>query len=158
MRWPYRHRVFLDSLRRVGCGRVEATCHKCGKTLSAEYGILLPLTPRPVEPNTNMPCCTYLNADECTAPVSDPELNSLLAELRKVTGRDWRLEERVRSMGRLWWRRCVKSYLLYAGMPDGVEFQVINFYTADGSLTPFVPAQVIAAYIYGYMGGMEARR
>jgi hypothetical protein len=39
--WLCSHRIALDNLRRTSPDRVECQCHRCGKMLTAEYGIAL---------------------------------------------------------------------------------------------------------------------
>lgn len=41
--WPCDHEVYyMETMVRRKDGMVEATCHKCGETLVAEYGLALP--------------------------------------------------------------------------------------------------------------------
>jgi len=98
--------------------------------------------------------CTYLTpADRYTQPTSDKELNTLLAEVRAITGEDWRIEERIVFSRRLF-RSAVahKLYSLYNHL-HSCEFQVINFYlpNSDFSINTLVDASLIAAYLYGLL-------
>lgn len=106
-----------------------------------------------------MACCTYLLDHDYTKPTSDGELNDLLAEVRKVTGEDWRIREFV-SERRRWFRRPViaKAYELLVGIHSG-EFQIVNFYRPEadrlayGSMNFINDAGYVAAYLYGVLAG-----
>ncbi len=79
-----------------------------------------------------MACCVWLGSDQCLRPTSDAELNALLAEVRDVTGDDWRIREMTREVRR-WFRkpRVARQYELTHHVHSGVEFQCINFYRPD---------------------------
>jgi len=108
-----------------------------------------------------MPCCTYLNSREATAPVADAELQKLLEQVRAATGRDYRLEEKryLYTTGLLWWRKQRErvGYYLYIGVNE-VEFQIANFYRGEGETT--LPGAwdctAISAYFYGVLTGKAA--
>jgi hypothetical protein len=36
------HSCYIEDIRRVDPERVECPCHRCGKVLSAAYGLVLP--------------------------------------------------------------------------------------------------------------------
>ena len=101
-----------------------------------------------------MPACTYLGQNEYLAPTGVKALDEALAELRSVTGEDWRVAVRRFVTGRLWWRKEVQHFELYCGLGGG-EFQIINFYRdgTDWSINHYVPAELVVAYIFGTIGG-----
>lgn len=104
-----------------------------------------------------MPAVTYLGECQHLTPVSDKVLNSLIGEVRRETGEDWRISEQVCLVRRGWFRRSneVRLYTLYYGMDgnDSIEFQVINFYRPDneGSMSFANDAGLVAAYLCGIL-------
>lgn len=107
-----------------------------------------------------MPCCTYLSEGECCKPTSDDELNSLLSEVRAVTGEDWRIRESLYPSHR-WFRRStvIKRYTLFHGI-GCTEFQIINFYRPDlkdWSINTNNEAGYVAAYLYGVLSAVRER-
>lgn len=111
-----------------------------------------------------MPCCTYLSNDEFRQPTSDAEINSLLTNVRGVTGEDWRIQETIHE-DRRWFRSplLIKRYELFVHV-HGPEFQSINFYRPDraDSYLPSInlsnSAEHVAAYLYGVLAGVQSAR
>ena len=107
-----------------------------------------------------MPCCTYLGEQEFTWPTSDAELNSLLADIRERTGDDWRIAERIETVG-VFRKQRFKRYTLYNHV-GGPEFQIINFYRPDradeplSSINHYNDAGYVAAYLYGLLAGLAS--
>ncbi len=107
-----------------------------------------------------MPCCTYLSDNQCRALVSDDEINSLLADVCRVTGEDWRVCETVREVRR--WFRTPKVVKLYELLHEthAPEFQSINFYRPDRedgwSINLNNSAAHVAAYLYGILAGVQS--
>jgi hypothetical protein len=95
-----------------------------------------------------MPMCTYLSDTIFTQPTSDKEINTLLSEVRRITGKDWRVAEEI---VKCWWY-TTKRYTLY-NHTQGPEFQIVNFYRADSgqNINTSVEAGYIAAYFYGLL-------
>lgn len=83
------------------------------------------------------------------APTGDSELDSLLSEIRKKTGRSWQCEVRTVQPKEVFWKikkpEKFYSLLLYVGgiMP----YQLIM--CGSGSIT------TINAYLIGYLSGIE---
>ena len=94
-----------------------------------------------------MPMCTYLGDDQHTAPTSDQELNTLLAEVRSATGEDWRIGEHE-SLRLVPFRgtRVKRTYTLYAHVSGG-EFQVLNL---RGNTVGHVEA-----FLFGILAGRK---
>jgi hypothetical protein len=109
-----------------------------------------------------MTICTYLHNDEYTAPTSNKTLNETLAEVRALTGEDWRVAERTRCTRRFLRRPIeTKVYELYVGVggPPNIDFQIINFYRAhDWSINTLNSAEHVIAYLYGVIAGMHQHR
>lgn len=107
-----------------------------------------------------MCCCTYLTDSQYTKPTSDSELNTLLSDVRKATGHDWRIEE-IEVEVRRWFRRprTIKLYALYSHTVV-TEFQIINFYRPDRgewSMNFANEAGYVAAYLYGMLATIDAK-
>lgn len=101
-----------------------------------------------------MPMTTFLGPDECTEPTSSSEINELLAEIREVTGEDWRVKERTWTVGHLWWKRIERRYWLHVCV-GGAEFQVINLVSKSIGMGK---ESEVANFMIGYLSGMEAAR
>lgn len=100
-----------------------------------------------------MSICTYLTDDEFTTPTTNVTLNEVLAEVRRVTGRDWRVGERSYTTGHLWWRKTSHWYTLYLTTTMS-EVQVINFWReGDCSISTNSSAERVIAYLYGVLAG-----
>ena len=102
--------------------------------------------------------CSYFGDYEATRPTGDAELDELLTEVRKVTGKDWRIwwkEYEIRKR----FRRPIKarwySLIVETRAP---EFQVINFYrdNTDWSINGSVSKELIYAYLYGILVGVDS--
>jgi len=107
----------------------------------------------------NMVMCTYLNDSDYTAPTSNAELNSMLEELKQKTGDDWRLEEEVYEVKRLFRKpKKVALYTLYYHI-HSIEFQIINFYRLESetSINVSVSADVMAAFLLGMLADKGAQ-
>lgn len=101
---------------------------------------------------------TYLQHNQHTEPTSCAKLNELISEVRKVTGKDWRVAEL--SFERAFWFRksqIVFRYELLLHICSG-EFQCINFHRdgTDWSINTTVPAELVIAFLYGILAGYNA--
>lgn len=105
-----------------------------------------------------MPMTTYRSPDE-RPPTNHQEINSLLADARRLTGEDWVVDEyEVTSSKRVWFRRVHTfryAYRVCVGI-GGIEYQVINFESEDGEGTTMVPARMVTAFFYGLLAGFKA--
>lgn len=101
---------------------------------------------------------TYRSPDE-RPPTNHQEINSLLADARRLTGEDWVVDEyEVTSSKRVWFRRVHTfryAYRVCVGI-GGIEYQVINFESEDGEGTTMVPARMVTAFFYGLLAGFKA--
>jgi hypothetical protein len=99
-----------------------------------------------------MPAFTSLSPRELNQPCGSKELDAALADLRRVTARNWQIIPR-RIEQRHWFRKTTeRTFSLYVEA-EGGEFQVINFYR-DGttwSINHCVPAELLMAYMLGAM-------
>lgn len=97
-----------------------------------------------------MTCTTFLHDGELNQRLPDPELQSLLQEVRKATGRDWQVVSHTFAR-RGWFKRPVALYGLYIYVGGMGPWQQINFYRdgAETSINLYVPLELIAAYLYG---------
>lgn len=77
-----------------------------------------------------MPICTYLDRDDHLGPTRDSEINTLLAEVRRTTGEDWRVRELTFWTGLCFWRREHKRYAIYHEL-NAPEYQMVNLYRPD---------------------------
>lgn len=99
--------------------------------------------------------CTYLSGDRHAEPTKCQQLNELLADVRKTTGKDWRVAEH--EFERTYWFRkseVVFRYELLVHICAG-EFQCINFHR-DGttwSINTTVPAELVIAFLFGILAG-----
>jgi hypothetical protein len=105
-----------------------------------------------------MPMCTYLEDREYTTPTGVPALDETLTELRKMTGRDWRIAVYKHVGGWNWWqpREVSNRYSLFLGV-GGYEFQEINFLNPNlqgSSIHTVVDSRTIHAYMMGILAGM----
>ena len=104
-----------------------------------------------------MVCTTWLNDNDYKRPVSDKELQKLLEEVCRVTGKDYRLAEHFWSTGHLWWKKSGVCYELYYGVEGYAgrvyEHQVVNFYRGEGScsLPGGWDCTAISAHFYGVL-------
>ena len=98
-----------------------------------------------------MTCTTILHDWELNVPTSDDELNNILEEARRLTGRNWQVIETVRTTGALWWKEKVYGYSVYVEVPGVFNWQQII--SASGNLF------VARAYFFGVIAGTtEATR
>lgn len=107
-----------------------------------------------------MPVTTYLNPEDYLQPTGNAELNALLAQVRKNTGKDWRLcEHRFTEVTGIWPFYKRKKRVLYSVYVEvqGPEFQVINFYREDTgtSINESNEAGYVAAYFYGILANRK---
>ena len=110
-----------------------------------------------------MPACTWLQQHELNKPTSNEEINSLLEEVRAVTGEEYQIIEYVRTKKGLFghdssWggRKWYEYGLFYPTIPP--EYQCINFYHEhiDGfEIRVGESADVIAANLYGILNGVR---
>ena len=111
-----------------------------------------------------MPCCTYLSDNEHTTETTDKELNELLAEVRKLTGHDWRMREMVSVRKRLFRKPTTRKYYMLYSHVAAIEFQIINFYRPErkdevfGSMNFVNDAGYLAAFFYGLLEGVRTAR
>lgn len=102
--------------------------------------------------------CTYLSGQKHTEPTRCSQLNDLLAEVRKITGKDWRAAECEFSRSH-WFRKdeIILRYELLLHICAG-EFQCINFHRdgTDWSINTTVPAELVVAFLYGILAGYKS--
>ena len=102
-----------------------------------------------------MPICTYLDRDDHLGPTSDSEINTLVADVRKMTGEDWRVHEITFWTG----IREHKRYAIYHET-KAPEYQMVNLYRPDrpefDSVNTINEASHVAAYLYGVLAGMQS--
>lgn len=98
--------------------------------------------------------CTYLHPHEHNLPIENKQVKEVLDLLRKVSGELWVVHELRRTIGKWWWKKPYNRYILMR-QTNGIEFEEMNFYRADSEITlnVIVPADIVVAYMYGYMGG-----
>lgn len=107
-----------------------------------------------------MTCTTFLSSWELNRPSSNGVINTLLAEVRQKTGKDWQVTEREAKVARPWWRRfgkvkTVKLFTLYRGI-GGVEYQIVNFYrNHDWSINHENDAELVVSYLHGILTGIH---
>jgi hypothetical protein len=96
-----------------------------------------------------MPMCVDLRKEEWDIPTSNKELNELLKEVRIKTGENFQLVEAPRHS---FWKK-ERTYNLLLEVGGYPPFQSINFYreNSDTSINDWVPADLIAAYLYGVL-------
>ncbi|UNY40563.1 hypothetical protein KLER11_gp39 [Pararheinheimera phage vB_PsoM_KLER1-1] len=83
------------------------------------------------------------------APTGDEELDSLLAEMRKKTGRSWQVEvNTMHPKGSFWNTKIpIKFYSLLLYVGGVMPYQVIMCGSGDVSVTK--------GYLIGYLSGIE---
>lgn len=107
---------------------------------------------------------TFLHDGELNIPTSNSDLNSLLQEIRQVTGKDWQVIER--QFERRWsWRHFRKvprppHYELYIYVGGMGPWQMINFYRdgATSSINVCNGAELLIAFFYGILSGAAYRK
>lgn len=114
-----------------------------------------------------MPCTTYVSLTQAKKWRArlDKELLEVIDEVEAKTGHRCYVEPHEFTTGRLWWKRKRIRYelmfdLCHKECGDMREFQCFNFGPAelDGGGSLFANRQAIAAYLYGYLNGFNARR
>lgn len=102
-----------------------------------------------------MPAFTYLRVDEFVTPTGHKQVDEALADLRKSSGEDWRIQMWQPSKPLLR-KQPPPLFCLYCGMsrttPQGLrEFQIINFFRegTNWTINHFVPSELVVAYMYG---------
>lgn len=104
---------------------------------------------------------TFLRDDEIATQLDDPEIAPLLAQLAAL-GESWVVQRRSTRVSppRQWWQCPVRAqervehrYCLYWPV-QGSEYEVINFWLpdTDTNINPWVPKEVLLAYLYGSLG------
>jgi hypothetical protein len=108
-----------------------------------------------------MPAVTYLHQHEAlawrTVP-DDKDCDELLQEVRKITGDEWVIQVTTHQTKKTLWRpsREVKFYTLYFGMPNGVEWQVVNLITpGSDSGSVFSPSEFSRELTMNFLMGMR---
>lgn len=101
-----------------------------------------------------MPMTTFFSHEQ--QELKDKELEKILAEANSVCSEKWLVEEREYKP---LFRKFLYFYTLNFSLGGG-EYQVINFYNgkSDSSINSSVSAEMVAAYLYGYMGGFECKK
>lgn len=111
-----------------------------------------------------MVATTFLNDNEIDQPLSSPEAQKLLDEVRKVTGKNRQLTEYeffrtkrknlIISVRETYsrWQLCV-----YVG--GFVPWQIINFFVEDSdtSINGLVSLDLIMAYLHGVLAGHQTQ-
>jgi hypothetical protein len=108
-----------------------------------------------------MPMTTFLNPADYLNPTTNTTIDNALREIRIKTGRDWRIQEVIYEHG-FFKKKYSKRYRLFVKVGDAksMEYQVINFYRADGcSIYDEVTAEVMYAWLNGqFIGYCDAMR
>jgi hypothetical protein len=113
-----------------------------------------------------MPMTTYLSQHEYLENTENQEINRLLDQVRLISGEDWRVHESVilarkqpLFSGFRGKRKYTTLYTLYFGALNNGEFQIINFYTHQGSSINYAEsASAVANFLMGYYNGHQSAR
>lgn len=99
-----------------------------------------------------MPVTTFLHQCELNQSLRDPELQQLLDEARKHTGKDWQVAP-LQMPPRKWWQsKREQLYGVYVYIGGIGPWQQINFYAdRTHSFGLYVPSEVVAAYLMGML-------
>lgn len=98
---------------------------------------------------------TFLNDWELNQVLPDPNVQTLLDEVRKMTGEDWQIVKHVIEY-REWFRTKYKdTYSLYVHVGGVGPWQVINFYSSpeEFSINTMVNLGTISNYLMGICSG-----
>ena len=108
-----------------------------------------------------MTCVVWCDMSGVSQKVTDKDLLDLLADLRRLSGDQWELEELQVSIRR-WFRkpRKEKWYTLYFPISGGLEWQIINHVgDTDWSINHAVTKSKVGSLMVGYrMGFSDAKR
>ena len=91
----------------------------------------------------------------------DKELNELLQEVRNTISKNWYLQVRTHKPRKRWWERKArpefKTYTLYWYTGGGIEYQVINLATENGTGSVFSHANrsCVANFLMGLINGWQ---
>lgn len=107
-----------------------------------------------------MTCTTFLHSWELNVPTTNDVINSLLAEIREETGRDYQVIEREYHHAKRWWKKVQppsKFYELYAYVGGMGPWQAINFYREKSatSINLRCDADMLVAHFYGILTGIH---
>jgi hypothetical protein len=112
-----------------------------------------------------MVCTTFLSDSELNVPTSNDDLNELLKEVRKVSGEDWQITERMTELPVPAWkfwaaREFVKTYELFVYVGGCGPWQQINFYRDGSDYTINIRnrCELVMAYLYGIVAGVHSQR
>lgn len=105
---------------------------------------------------------TFLHDGELNVPTSNPDLNDVLAKVRKADpSANWQVIERVtkkKCWGGLWMEiKQFRSYELYLYVGGVGPWQQINFYreNSDSSINVSNSADLVVAFLLGILTGLH---
>lgn len=105
-----------------------------------------------------MTCTTFLHDGELNQPLPDPEAQSLLDEVRKLSGENWQVVPLPPRRSGLFRRKVPTYYGIYVYVGGMGPWQQINFWSGSAdtrsSINLYQPLDVIAAYLLGMLGGL----
>jgi len=100
-----------------------------------------------------MPCTTFLSDRELNQPLPDAEVQSILEEARRRSGRDWQVVP-LYVTRRKWFKKSTEVlYGVYVHVGGYGPWQQINFFREGvrSSINLYVPLEVVAAYFLGML-------
>ena len=110
-----------------------------------------------------MVCTTFLHSGELDRPTSNKTINTVLAEVREVTGQNWQVIERFADYSPPWWKFWetplkLPVYELYVYVGGVGPWQQINFYRDHSwSINLSNSAEHVIAYLFGILAGTQAK-
>ena len=102
-----------------------------------------------------MAICTYRSDWDPEPVISDKEVAEWLARARRVCGKRVIIEETVIE-SRSWFRTRVRRLYQVLWPVFGCEYQILNFYPGQGSVSSIntmVPAETVCAWLMGVCVG-----
>lgn len=108
-----------------------------------------------------MTCTTFLNEIELNVPTSNKDINSLLSEVRTLTGENWQIIERtwiVKNKIPFIKPKQIKYYEIYIYIGGIGPWQAINFYrdNSSSSINFGATAEIMVTYLYGILVGLNS--
>lgn len=106
-----------------------------------------------------MTCTTFLHDSELNRPLPDLEVQSILDEVRKLSGEDWQVVPLPEQRAGLFRKRRPAVYGIYVYVGGMGPWQQINFWSEreSSSINLYQPLEVVAAYFLGVLSGLRKR-
>lgn len=107
-----------------------------------------------------MTCTTFLYESDINNILADKEVQALLDEVRKKTGKDWQVVKHQYSIKKNWFlpTKTIERYGVYVFVGGFGPWQQINFYSTDEcSMSFYVTLDVVANYLMGILVGLDAK-